>query len=84
MKRIDRVRQLIGDIHYQSNCPEVTTVGHCSMNCGSISRGSGVCLACLAIELGSLVGDGLAKEYVAATEKHYILQKQIIEKALHK
>ena len=81
MKRIDRVRQLLGDLNYQINSPSVTTMGPCAMKCGQGARGSGTCPECLAIDLGSIVGDGLALEYVNAYRKSIILRDRILEKA---
>jgi hypothetical protein len=81
MKRIDRVRQILGDLNYQINAPEITTMGPCSMQCGQTARGSGTCPECLAVDLGSVVGDGLALEYLSAYRKSLTLRNRIIEKA---
>ena len=81
MKRSERVRQLLGDLNYQINAPEVTTVGACAMKCGNMARGSGTCPDCLAIDLGEIVGDGLALEYILAFRKSILLRDRIIEKS---
>ena len=81
MKRIDRVRQILGDLNYQISSPSVTTMGPCAMKCGNSARGSGTCADCLAIDLGAIVGDGLALEYILAFRKSILLRDRILEKA---
>ena len=81
MRKSEQIRQLIGDLNYQINAPEITTMGECSMKCGNSSRGGRVCPACLIIKIGAIVGDGLAMEYAESLSKTITLRNRITEKA---
>ena len=81
MRQSERVRQLLGDLNYQVNAPNITTMGPCAMKCGNTARGSGTCPECLAIDLGAMIGDRLAAEYLGAFRKSILLRDRIIEKS---
>lgn len=78
MTRIDKVRQILGDLHYQTYMG-VTTMGPCANGCGNAARGSGVCSECLTLELAGHAGESLARKYHSALKEYKLLHESILE-----
>ena len=58
----DKLRRLIGDMHYQYPTG-ATTMGNCPNNCGNKGRGSNKCGYCLEKEIAALTSNGVAARY---------------------
>lgn len=82
MTKKEKLRRLIGDIHYQCAMGEYT-FGPCARGCGNGARGSGTCEHCLQIDLAQIVGAKDASGYVTAVKKvkqyEYEFQNHVIQ-----
>lgn len=65
---VNRIIRIISELHFQLSMGE-HTISACYNKCGSPARGGYTCYTCLTKQLGAIVGDEDAKDYVDCLDK---------------
>ena len=80
--RTQEAQRLMGEIRYQVFIPAGSTVGDCARKCGSMARGSMVCVVCLVDDLRKLMPEAETwrpARYLQACWEQHNIERRIME-----